>query len=411
MIKDNVLVIGAGYVGLTFAVKIANEGYNVHCSDIDKIKLEELSLGKTSIPEKNLKKDLNKLVKSKKLSFSNNSNYKAKHIIIAISYFPKNPEKYINILHKINFEKKPVIYIRSTIPIGFINNKIVKFLENKKKLKLDKDFFIVSAPERTLSGDALRELSVLPQLIGGTSISHNKAKNFFENLKIESVFLGPAEAGELAKVYCNFSRLSHFNISNYLMSLCNTLDLNEQKIVSGIKFKYDRLNFLSEPGPGVGGFCLPKDSLVLSDSFKNNQNVFYKFPSVQYQLNISIMRKNLDIIDTYLKKKSKILILGIAFKGIPETDDFRESFGQYAVKYLSKKYKVYSFDKNIKYETLLKNKFNPIKKNQISKFENILIMNNNKYYKSIIKKIKNINFLYDPWRQVVKKTDKIYLKK
>lgn len=123
------------------------------------------------------------------------------------------------------------------------------------------------------------------------------------------------------------------------------------------------------------------------------------------------MRKNLDIIDTYLKKKSKILILGIAFKGIPETDDFRESFGQYAVKYLSKKYKVYSFDKNIKYETLLKNKFNPIKKNQISKFENILIMNNNKYYKSIIKKIKNINFLYDPWRQVVKKTDKIYLKK
>ena len=36
MIKDNVLVIGAGYVGLTFAVKIANEGYDVHCSDIDK---------------------------------------------------------------------------------------------------------------------------------------------------------------------------------------------------------------------------------------------------------------------------------------------------------------------------------------------------------------------------------------
>ena len=58
MIKDNVLVIGAGYVGLTFAVKIANEGFNVHCSDIDKTKLKELSLGKTSIPEKNLKRDL-----------------------------------------------------------------------------------------------------------------------------------------------------------------------------------------------------------------------------------------------------------------------------------------------------------------------------------------------------------------
>ena len=37
-------------------------------------------------------------------------------------------------------------------------------------------------------------------------------------------------------------------------------------------------------------------------------------------------------------------------------------------------------------------------------------MNNNKYYKNIINKIKNIKFLYDPWRQVVKKNDKIYLK-
>ena len=40
MIKENVLVIGAGYVGLTFAVKIANEDFEVHCSDIDKVKLK-----------------------------------------------------------------------------------------------------------------------------------------------------------------------------------------------------------------------------------------------------------------------------------------------------------------------------------------------------------------------------------
>ena len=55
MIKDNVLVIGAGYVGLTFAVKSANEGFDVHCSDIDKIKLKELSLGKHPYLKKNLK--------------------------------------------------------------------------------------------------------------------------------------------------------------------------------------------------------------------------------------------------------------------------------------------------------------------------------------------------------------------
>ena len=411
MINENVLVIGAGYVGLTFAVKIAIEGFSVHCSDIDKEKLKLLNLGKTSIPEKNLKKELSNLVNKKKLTFSENSKFLAKHIILAISYFPNKPKQYLEILNKINFSLKPILYIRGTVPIGFINSKIVNYLEKKKKLKLDKDFFIISAPERTLSGDALKELSILPQLIGGSKASYNKAKNFFSKIKIKSVFLGPTEAGELAKVYCNFSRLSHFNISNYLMSICNTLDLNEKKIISGIKYKYSRLNFLSVPGPGVGGFCLPKDSLVLSDSFKKNKDVFFDFPITQYKLNISIMKKNLDIIDFYIKKNAKILILGVAFKGIPETDDFRESFGLFALNYLSKKYKTYSFDKTISYETLFKNGLNPIRSSEISKFKNVLIMNNNKYYKKVVTKMKNIHFLYDPWRQIVKKDDKIYLKK
>ena len=122
MINENVLVIGAGYVGLTFAVKIAIEGFSVHCSDIDKEKLKLLNLGKTSIPEKNLKKELSNLVNKKKLTFSENSKFLAKHIILAISYFPNKPKQYLEILNKINFSLKPILYIRGTVPIGFINS-------------------------------------------------------------------------------------------------------------------------------------------------------------------------------------------------------------------------------------------------------------------------------------------------
>ena len=97
--------------------------------------------------------------------------------------------------------------------------------------------FIVSAPERTLSGDALNELSNLTQLVGASTASFKKAKKFFKKINTKIIHLGSTDAGELAKVFCNFSRLSLFNISNYFMSVCSQLNLNENKIIAGIKKK------------------------------------------------------------------------------------------------------------------------------------------------------------------------------
>ena len=404
---SEVCVIGAGYVGLTFAVKIAQEGLSVQALDINKKKIDDLNSGFSSIPEKNLNVQIKKLL-NKKIFFNYTKKIVANDIIIAISYFPNKPLTYLKIFNLIEFKNKPTIYIRGTVPVGFIKNTIQKYLK-KKKLKVDKDYFIVSAPERTLSGDALNELSNLTQLVGASTASFKRANKFFKKINTKIIHLGSTEAGELAKVFCNFSRLSLFNISNYFMSVCSQLKLNEKKIIAGIKKNYPRLDFLADPGPGVGGFCLPKDSLVLSDSFHKTKEYYLKqYPRSQYDLNRKIIINNIKLCEKYFNKNDKILILGIAFKGFPETDDFRDSFGLISYRYLSKKYKIFTFDKNIDYKILKKNKLNPITFSEINKFKKIIIANNNQFYSKILKKKNKLKFLYDPWRSITNPKQKIF---
>ena len=62
------------------------------------------------------------------------------------------------------------------------------------------------------------------------------------------------------------------------------------------------------------------------------------------------------------------------------------SFGLISYRYLSKKYKIFTFDKNIDYKILKENKLNPITFSEINKFKKIIIANNNQFYSKILKK-------------------------
>ena len=80
---------------------------------------------------------------------------------------------------------------------------------------MDEAFYIVSAPERSLSGNAINELRDLPQIIGGSEISIKMATRVFDDVGIEVIGLPSYEASELVKSFSNFARLVQFNLSNY----------------------------------------------------------------------------------------------------------------------------------------------------------------------------------------------------
>lgn len=413
--KIDVVVIGAGYVGLTLAIYMAKKGSNIVVIDNDIKKIEQLNNGNSTIFEDGLQQNFLEVTKNGRLEFTSNKDIIATNWILAISYFPGDVEKFMRVFDTINPEsnKAPVIMIRGTIPVGYSKNYLLSKLEKKFNGKLDESFYLTTAPERTLSGDAMTELEELPQLIGGTKNSTLKSEVVYNKVGISCIKLPSLESGELAKTFTNFSRLVQFNLSNYLGSLCHAYGINDKIMINALKEGYPRINFLSSPGPGVGGFCLPKDSLVLYDAFSEfNNNMpksLYNFPKDQYNLNQNIIEHHYSLVKYLLKGSKNILALGIAFKGLPQTDDTRDSIGLKITERLFKgKYPLKVFDRTISCEDLSNYGMqlaNFDSKNNIEKYDSVLMLNNDDYYRKLISN--NLNHfessikIYDPWRILV----------
>ena len=409
----SVNILGAGYVGLTLGIYMANQGKKVRMIEIDKSKIEKLKLGISPVHEDGIQEELTKAIYSKNISFTTDTDSEVSNWIIAISYFPGEPEKFLDVLRNIKYQDhiKPVIMIRTTIPSGFINDQVIPALEDHFQGKMDQTFYIVSAPERSLSGNAINELRDLPQIIGGSEISVKMATRVFEDVGIEVIGLQSYEASELVKSFSNFARLVQFNLSNYLGALCSFYKIDQRALLNAMKKNYPRMDFISEPGTGVGGFCLPKDSLVMYDSLKEASELtdefrnITDFPLIQYNLNESIIRFNANQIEEKLNENMKILALGIAFKGEPNTDDTRDSVGLKIADYLKKKgYPIKVNDLSVSKEKIEGHGHIYSDLSDISDFDAILFLNNDRRYKEVIKsaaleaKFKEKVVLYDPWK-------------
>ena len=392
-----VIIYGAGYVGLTLGIFFAKNKSNVIFIENDKNKLKKLKNGICPIYEKNVelefKKNLSKFIFLDKFRFNQrDQNY----IFITFTYFPNKFKDYSNNIKEMLISKRNFIMIRSTLPVGFFDKlfsiKFFKKMENN----------IVYCPERTLSGDALNELKKLPQVIGGNKVSIKKANLFFRKYKIKTIPIDNFSISEFIKIYTNFARMTVFNLSNFAGLFSNILKYDEIKLYNYLKRSYSRLNFISPFGPGVGGFCLPKDTKIMHESilnmksFKNSTSI-KRYAKINYDLNNEIINFYSNFILEKTKILDRILFLGIAFKGLPETNDTRDSVGVKIIKKISK------HRKNINFYDLIVKKFlnkNANDKEVLTKKYNlIVILNNHPEYKKIAKKIeaKN-NQIIDFWK-------------
>jgi len=410
-------ILGSGYVGLTLGIYIANQGFKVNMIDIDQSKIDQLKSGISPVHETGIQEALDFSIKSNNINFTTNTNIPSSLWIIAISYFPGKPEEFLNVIKDIEYnpDVEPVIMIRTTIPGGFIKDFMIPSLEDYFGGKIDEKFHVVSAPERSLSGNAINELRDLPQIIGGTKKSTEMASRAFQEVGIEVISLPTYEAAELVKSFTNFSRLVQFNLSNYLGALCSIHGVNEEELLKAIKEKYPRMDFLNISGPGVGGFCLPKDALVMHDSLKGNKDLevnfgdIVNFPLKQYELNENIINYNAHQIESRLSPGSKILALGIAFKGEPHTDDTRDSVGLKMVDYLKEKgFRIEVCDLSVAKDKIISLGHKSADLDELGTFDAILFLNNDRRYKDLVKRcyvknaIKKEYFIYDPWKIFLK---------
>ena len=332
-------IIGLGFVGLSLASVLASKNYNVIGIDTDKKKCLEIENGITPIFEPDLEKTL-RIGLKKSLIISNEFSFlkDCDIIFVTVGTPQKNNGKIeLSMIKKATSaigqtirksKKNPIIFIKSTVIPGTVENIVLPILEKQSRKKANKDFGVISNPEFLQESNAIHDTKYPHAIIlGGPETKYmKKAKAIF--LKIHpnaKIIITKYQTAEIIKYANNSFLATKISFINQLSNICQNIpnaNIDDVAKAIGLDPRIGKL-FLNA-GPGYGGSCLPKDMSALinfADSIGVNPTFLKAVEKTNHeQIDniISLMKKELGKI-----KCKKITILGTAFK--PNTNDIRAS--------------------------------------------------------------------------------------
>lgn len=337
ILDKSVSVYGMGFVGLTLALVMAKKGFSVTGVDVDQNVIHGLRNNTPHFFESGLKPLLETLNSKNMINFSSDpENVHSDIYIIAVGTpvdLEYNPDmSYVQSISKTvskNLKKGDLVIYRSTLPVGVTRNDIIPILE-ESSLEAGKDFYVSFAPERTVEGKAIDEVQSLPQIIGGyTDECVELTSKMFRKITHSIVEVDSLESAEMVKLINNTYRDLVFSFANEVSLLCEQYNINAFRLIEAANDGYPR-NPVPKPSPGVGGICLSKDPhLYTKTSDKNTYIPILGKASraINEKGGVYVYDKLKDYCAAINKKMSelKITIVGVGFKGIPETSDIRES--------------------------------------------------------------------------------------
>ena len=330
-------VAGLGYVGLTLGLTLADLGFKVVGVDVNVKTLSIIKEKKSPFYEEGLDVLLSDHV-GKKFVVSENFEGENRCDVYFIAVGTPIGEDNIPKLSYLEeatrnigkvLKRGDIVILRSTVPLGTTRKVIVPLLEAASGLLGGEDFFAVFAPERTIEGQALAELRTLPQVIGGINqASSNLAASIFSLMTKSLAIVDSTEEAEAVKLINNTYRDVTFAFANEVSMVCQKWNIDTNKVIEAANMGYARSN-VPKPSPGVGGYCLVKDPLIFAHGARAagyEPKLFEYARGVNERILSTLTEDVIAHLDSRAtKQKSKVFILGFAFKGNPPTSDLRGS--------------------------------------------------------------------------------------
>lgn len=329
--NSKIAIIGLGYVGLPLSIEFAKK-YSVLGFDINKARIQELSIGKDRTKEADLagmQEAMNyfKESKSKGLCFSydtedlRNCNVFIVTVPTPIDQF-KAPDltpllKASEMLGKVLKNGDIVIY-ESTVYPGCTEEDCVPVLEKFSGLKFNFDFFCGYSPERINPGDKINTLSKIKKVTSGST---PEIADFVDGLYASIIPAGTYKApslkvAEASKAIENAQRDINISFVNELALIFEKMGIDTTDVIEAAGTKWNFLKY--RPGL-VGGHCIGVDPYYLAhkaESLGYHPQVILSGRRVNDMMGIFIANK---VVKLMIKKGHKInlsraLILGITFK-------------------------------------------------------------------------------------------------
>ncbi len=342
-------VIGCGYVGLVTGACLAAAGHEVHCTDIDEKRIDQLKAGKVPIYEEHLEEVLKRAVAEKKISYTANAGEAIRAgevIFICVGTPPKESGEadlsaIDHVARQIATEARTskLVVEKSTVPAltGVQLQKALAAYSQNGSLK----FEVASNPEFLREGTAVGDFFHPDRIVVG--VENEKCAAAMREIYapiLERKFHCPVHGGkcpsgtsgellittinsaELIKHASNSYLALKISYANVISDLCERIGADVEEVTRAMGLDPRIGTQFLKAGLGFGGFCFPKDIqafIHLSSSM-----------GVEFDMLKAAERVNKQRIDRFFEKVHKALwvikgkkvaVLGLAFKA--NTDDIR----------------------------------------------------------------------------------------
>jgi len=326
-------IIGLGYVGLPLAVAFAEAGHDVVGLDTDSALLEDLAAGRSRVEDVS-PEQLARVADRFRPGSGHEALAGCDAVLICVPT-PLANQREPDLSHIAAAGRAlagvlragQLVVLESTTYPGTTRERLQPILE-ESGLAAGTDFHLAFSPERIDPGRDAHSIRTTPKVVGGlTDACRDRAAEVYGEICDRVVCVSTPEAAEMTKLLENIFRSVNIALVNELAMLCDRMGIDVWEVIEAAATKpYGFMPF--EPGPGMGGHCLPVDPFYLA--FKARE---YDFPAEfvelagkvnQHQPHFCVERIVRALNDVGKPARgARVLLLGVSYKaGI---GDLRES--------------------------------------------------------------------------------------
>ena len=324
--RARVGVAGRGYVGLPLAVEFARAGFAVTGLEPDAGRVAEVNAGRSYIPDVPAA-ELAELVRAGRLRATGawDEVGALDAVIVCVpTPFTANREPDLSYVRgateEIARRLRPgqLVVLESTTYPG-TTDEVVRPILERGGLRVGEEVALAYSPERVDPANRDYQVANTPKLVGGvTPACTALAAALYEKAVVKVVPVSSPRVAETAKLLENIFRNVNIALVNELAMLCDRMKVDVWEVVEAAASK--PFGFMSfQPGPGVGGHCIPVDPVYLA--WKAKEYDFYtNFITLASEVNANmpyfVVHKLLRLLAQRGQRVlgSRVLVLGVAFK-------------------------------------------------------------------------------------------------
>lgn len=221
------------------------------------------------------------------------------------------------------------VVLESTTYPGTTEEVVAPRLQAVSGLTAGQDFHLGYSPERIDPGNRQWSLWNTPKVVSGVNAASLRAvQEFYQSIVETTVAVSGTREAELTKLMENTFRHVNVALVNEIAMFAADLDVDVWEAIEAASTKpFGFMRF--EPGPGVGGHCLPIDPSYLSWQVKRRAGVNFRFVELANDVNDHMPEYVVQRLMLAMNRRGKalkgrrVLLLGLAYKA--DSGDARES--------------------------------------------------------------------------------------